>query len=80
MTKFSNLMWPLAFNQSAIPAIFFTLRLAGISEMVFSQTVERQGCLSPSAWMESLSLRKDFAANTLPNKENRPVVPEPVTN
>ena len=32
---------------AGIPAIFFTLRLAGIGE-AFAQTVEKQGCLSPS--------------------------------
>ena len=52
----------------AIFAIFFTLRLAGVGGKVFAQIVERQGCLLSSAWMELLSLREDFAANTLPNK------------
>ena len=47
------------------------LKTGGVGGKVFAQTAAKQGCLAPSAWMESLSLRANFAANTLPHKEKQ---------
>ena len=56
-------------KNTAIYAIFFTLRLAVLAATPLRKLLQNKdvlqpcGCLSPNTWMESLSLREDFAAN-----------------
>ena len=50
------------------------LKTGGVGGKVFSQTVERQVCLSPSAWMESRVCEKSLPPTPCQIKKNRPVI------